>query len=598
MPEDNSDNQNWLQKPKISRKKIIRHIKKAETVTLKHTHKFLVRRWENVREVRSRVVSWIVLMGLLIAATGFQMMWFQKSYLATAEADDGTYAEAVLGPVDTLNPLFAATDAEKSASYLLFSSLLRYDESGHLNNDIASRVSTDETSKIYTISIRPDVKWHDGENLTTDDIAFTIDLIKDEATNSTITGWSNISVKVIDNKTIQFTLPSIYAAFDHALTFPILPKHILGNVEPSQIRENVFSQNPIGSGPFKMRFIQNTDTNKGQKIIYLARNDQFYGGMAKLAKVQLNAYDSTDDIIKALLANQVNATADLSYLDVKQLDAKKYSAITRPIQSGVYALINTKSALLSDIKLRRALQLATDTSAIINILPEGTPSLNLPFTEGQLSGDIPAVSKFDIEDSKKILNDDGWALNSNGIREKDGKKLTISVVAMKGGEFEAVLGLLSNQWKSVGFNVETKVVDLSDITQNAVQNILQPRNYDALIYQLDIGADPDVYAYWDSTQMTSTGLNYSNYSNIISDDALTSARSRVEPDIRNAKYITFVKQWINDVPAIGLYQSTIQYVHSVNVHAFNKSNVLVSPVDRYSDILRWSVGDKTVYKTP
>ena len=169
---------------------------------------------------------------------------------------------------------------------------------------------------------------------------------------------------------------------------------------------------------------------------------------------------------------------------------------------------------------------------------------------------------------------------------------------MKGSEFESVLEILSNQWRAVGVDVETKVVDLSDITQNVVQNILQPRNYDVLIYQLDIGADPDVYAYWDSTQMTSNGLNYSNYSNIISDDALTSARSRVEPDIRNAKYITFVKQWINDVPAIGLYQSTIQYVYSVNVHAFNKSNVLVSPVDRYSDILRWSVGDKTVYKTP
>ncbi len=598
MPEDNSDNQNWLPKPKISRKKILKHIKRAETVTVRHTHKFLVRRWENVREVRSRVVFWIVLMGLLIAATGFQMMWFQKSYLTTAEADDSTYAEAVLGPVDTLNPLFATTDAEKSASYLLFSSLLHYDESGHLNNDIATKISIDETNKIYTISIRPDVKWHDGESLTADDVSFTIDLIKNEATNSTITGWSNISVKVIDAQTIQFTLPSIYAAFDHALTFPILPKHILDNVEPSQIRENTFSQNPVGSGPFKLRFIQNVDVDKGQKIIYLARNDQFYGGKAKLAKIQLNAYDSTDDVIKALLANQVNATADLSYSDIDKLDTKKYNVATKPIQSGVYALINMKSTLLSDIKLRRALQLATDTASIIEKLPEGTPSLSLPFTEGQLSGDIPTVAKFDIEAAKKSLNDNGWILNSKGIREKDGKELSISVVAMKGSEFEIVLGLLSNQWRSVGVNVEAKVVDLSDITQNVVQNILQPRNYDVLIYQLDIGADPDVYAYWDSTQMTSNGLNYSNYSNIISDDALTSARSRVEPDIRNAKYITFVKQWINDVPAIGLYQSTIQYVYSNSVHALDESNILISSVDRYSDILRWSVGDKTIYKTP
>lgn len=598
MSEDGSDNQNWLQKPKISRKKIIKHIKKAETATMRHTHKFLVRRWENVREVQSKVVFWIVLMGLLIAATGFQMMWFQKSYLSTALADDGTYAEAVLGPVDTLNPLFASTDAEKSASYLLFSSLLKYDESGHLNNDIATKVSVDETDKIYTVSIRTDVKWHDGESLTVDDVAFTIDLIKDEATNSTIGGWSNISVKVIDAQTIQFSLPSIYAAFDHALTFPILPKHILNDVAHSQIRENNFSQNPIGSGPFQLRFMQNVDSDDGQKIVYLARNDQYYGGKAKLAKVQLNVYASTDDIVAALSANQVNATADLSYSEVGQLDAKKYSVMVEPIQSGVYALINVKSSLLSDVKLRRALQLATDTTALIGKLPEGTPELSLPFTDGQLSGEVPSVAKFDLESAKKSLNDEGWILDNDGVREKGGVKLTISVVAMKGSEFETVLETLSGQWRAAGFNIETKIIDLSDVTQNVVQNTLQPRNYDVLIYQLDIGADPDVYAYWASAQTTLTGLNYSNYSNIISDDALTSARSRIEPDIRNAKYITFVKQWINDVPAIGLYQSTIQYVYSNNVHAFNGSNVLISSVDRYSDILKWSVGDKTVYKTP
>jgi len=597
MPEDNSENQNWPLKPNISRKKIIRHIKKAETATIRHTHKFLVKRWENVREVQTKVVSWIVLMGLLIASTGFQMMWFQKSYLTTAKDNDGTYAEAVLGPVDTLNPILASTDAEQSASYLIFSSLLKYDKTGHLNNDLATNIKVDETDKIYTVSIRTDAKWHDGESLTAEDVAFTIGLIKDANTTSTITGWSNIAVKVIDNQTVQFTLPSVYAAFDHALTFPILPKHILGDIEPSQIRENSFSQNPIGSGPFKLRFVQNVN-NSGNKIVYMARNDSYYGGKAKLAKIQLNVYMTTDEIVSALLANQVNATVELSSADISQMDSKKYSVAVETIQSGVYAIINTESSLLNDVNLRRALQLATDTASIISKLPEGTPSLDLPFTNGQLSGDVPTVAKFDLNAAKATLDANGWILNSNGVREKGGKELKISVVAMKGSEFESVLEALSGQWRAAGFMVETKVVDLSDITQNVVQDILQPRNYDVLIYQLDIGADPDVYAYWASTQVTSSGLNFSNYSNIISDDALTSARSRVEYNIRNAKYITFAKQWLNDVPAIGLYQSTIQYVYGNNIHAFDKSNVLVSSVDRYSDILEWSVGEKTVYKTP
>ena len=115
---------------------------------------------------------------------------------------------------------------------------------------------------------------------------------------------------------------------------------------------------------------------------------------------------------------------------------------------------------------------------------------------------------------------------------------------------------------------------------------------------MNIGADPDVYAYWHSSQVSPKGSNFSNYSNAISDDALSSARSRVEPELRNAKYITFAKQWLADVPAIGLYQSTVQYVHSRNVRSFKDSTVLVSSIDRYSNILDWSVGNRSVYKTP
>lgn len=598
MSKDNSDNQNWPSKPDISRKKILKNIKKAQKATVKHTHRFIIKRWENVRDVQSKVIFWIIIMGLLIAATALQMMWFQKSYLTTTVSNEGTYAEAVLGPLDTLNPILADSEVEQVSSYLIFSSLLKYDKSGHLNNDLAKKVTIDETGKIYTVTIRSDAVWHDGQKLTANDVAFTVELIKNDKTMSSISGWTNISVKVIGDYTIQFILPSVYASFIHALNFPILPNHILGKIEPGQIRENNFSQNPIGSGPFKFRFIQNVEDVSDQKIVYLARNNQYYGGKARLSKIQLNVYKTTKDIIKALSDNKVNATADLSSNEIKQVNLNKYAVSVKPIQSGVYALINTKSSLLGDVQLRRALQLATDTKKIISKLPQGTQKIDLPFTQNQLSGDVPSVASYNLELANKMLSDNGWLVNSNNYREKEGKELKISVIAMKGGDFEIVLEALSEQWRLAGFKIDAKIVDASDITQNVGQNILQPRNYDVLIYQLDIGADPDVYAYWASTQTYSSGLNFSNYSNIISDDALTSARSRIENNIRNAKYITFAKQWVNDVPAIGLYQSVIQYVYGKNMNVFDKKDILVSAVDRFSNILDWSIGSKTVYKTP
>jgi peptide/nickel transport system substrate-binding protein len=597
MADENSDRRHWP-KLNLNRKIIARHLRKVETATIRHTHKFIIRRWTNIREVQTKVMTWMIIMGLLILATGLQLMWFQRSYLTTAPARDGTYAEAVLGPIDTLNPIFSSSSAEQSVDYLIFSSLLRYDKTGHLNNDIATNVRVNDASTVYTVTIRPDAKWQDGVSLTAKDVVFTVNLLKNPNVRSTITGWSNISAKAINDSTVEFTLPSVYAAFEYALTFPILPEHILGNIAPGSIREANFSQNPIGSGPFKFKFIQDVSANSDQKVIYLTRNDQYYGGVAKLAQFKLNTYDTTDDIMNALSNNEVNAAADLSPVDINQVNLNRYIVSVEPVQSGVYAIINTKSALLSDITLRRALQLATNTDSIRSKLPSNTPSLDLPFTKGQLTGDVPSAPKFDLEAAKKMLDSDGWLVGSDNIRQKNGQELKLSIVAIKNDEFESVLDNLSTQWLAAGISVQTQIVDPNDASQSVVQNILQPRNFDVLIYRLNIGADPDVYAYWDSSQATPQGLNFSNYSNVISDDALASARVRVEPNLRNAKYITFAKQWLSDVPAIGLYQSTAQYVFRRNVHAVDSSSILVSATDRYNNILNWSIGSQTVYKTP
>ncbi len=153
------------------------------------------------------------------------------------------------------------------------------------------------------------------------------------------------------------------------------------------------------------------------------------------------------------------------------------------------------------------------------------------------------------------------------------------------------------QWRALGIDVHTLVIDTSDPSTNFIQ-ILQQRNYDVLLYELFIGADPDVYAYWHSSQIGSSGFNFSNYVNTTADAALASSRSRVEPDLRNAKYKTFARQWLDDAPALGLYQSVTAYISNKHVTSLDPTAKLISPTDRYANILYWSVGQETVFKTP
>jgi peptide/nickel transport system substrate-binding protein len=590
----------WYRSPitKINKRALTKRMRKVEDATVRHAHKFIIKRWSNVIEVQRHIVLWVITVALLILATGFQLMWYQQSYRTSADAHDGTYAEAVLGPINTLNPLFASSSAEQSASYLMFSSLLKYDKTGNLNNDLVKNISVDASHTQYTVSIRSDVKWHDGHKLTASDIAFTVGIMQNPNARTSYSGWSDVSVKTVDDTMLVFKLSSPYAAFEHVLTFPIVPEHILKDIAPGKIRENTFSQNPIGSGPFALRLVQDVDSKSNRKVIYMVRNEEYYAGNADLARFQLHVFESNDAIVNALSQNEVNAAADLLPTDINRVDTNRYVVLSKPIQSGVYAIINIKSQFMRDANIRSALRMATDTKAIRDKLPETTPSLYLPFTAGQLSGKAPAEPKFDLSSAKKTLDSIGWKLGANGIRQKSGKELKISIVTLKDGEFERVLGALSGQWRSLGIEVETKVVDPNDVSQNVAQSVLQPRNYDVLLYRLNIGADPDVYAYWHSSQTGSDGSNFSNYSNIISDDALTSARSRSEPELRNAKYLTFARQWLNDIPAIGLYQSTMQYVYNKKINSIDESINLISPVDRYSDAMEWSVGKRNVYKTP
>lgn len=572
-------------------------MKKVEGATVKHARRFVFKRLDNFREVRRRIALWVLAIGIVIGATGLQFWWYQQEYRTKAYANDGTYAEAVLGPVDTLNPIFARSSAEESASELLFSRLLTNDETGNISYDLADDMTVSEDQKTYTLSIRPDARWSDGLYVRARDVVFTVGLLKNPATRSTITGWGDVKVTELDDRTVAFSLPGVYASFPQALrTLPILPEHALRDIEPAQLRESSFSSTPIGSGPFVTKLLQDIDSTKGRKIIHMARNDSYYRGAPKLSRVQLHVYRDTESIRRALATSEVNAATDLPVVMAADVNKQRYVVENRPVNTGVYAIFNTQNGALQDQKVRQALQAGTDVEAVRNSVSNKLPLLHLPVIGNQLSGEVPAAPKLDRSRAAALLDEAGWTL-SGSTRSKDGQPLTLNIVTTKNPDFEKALEALSSQWRSLGVTITTNIVDPDDAAQNVTQNILQPRRYDVLLYQLTIGGDPDVYAYWHSSQVTS-GFNFSNYKSTAADDALVSARSRVEKDLRNAKYQTFARQWLSDAPAIGLYQATMQYIHTGGVHAIPEDAVIISASDRFSKVLYWTVGERTVFKTP
>lgn len=585
-------------KLRLGYKRLALRVKHAEGATQRHASRFILRRIENVRLVMTEIMIWLAAIALLIAGLGIQYSWNSQGSKKDGAKSGGVYVEGVIGNISTLNPLLAASEPEQAVSRLLFSSLYNYDVTGVLHTDLAESMTVKD-DKVYTIKLRNAV-WHDGKKLTAEDVVYTINLIKNPQVRSPLrVNWLDISARAIDDSTVEFMLPAVYAGFSHALTFPVIPKHILQSVSPSSMREADFSSNPVGSGPFAVKRVQTSESTSSTDVVRMEPNTKYYGAVSTLSRLELRAYGNESLLVKAVNSGEVSAASGLSLSAADNIKSKQYSTKHWLLNKGVYLLMNNRSQTLQDARVRQALRYATDTSSIRATVGDNVARLDTPILQSQIAQKLPAAPDYNLDKAKALLKEAGWTYNQGQWKGKDGRPLAVAVTTSSGrDEYKKIVDALKQQWSKLGVDVQLREIDTSSTTTSFVQSVLQPRDYDALLYELELGADPDVFAYWHSSQASASGYNFANYSNRTVDNDLVGGRSRTNSALRAAKYIQFVNQWLNDAPAIGLYQSVGSYVLNNGASIAEPRGSLNTMNDRYADVTTWSTGKASVYKTP
>ncbi len=585
-------------KLRLGYKRLALRVKHAEGATQRHASRFILRRIENVRLVMTEIMIWLAAIALLIAGLGIQYSWNSQGSKKDGAKSGGVYVEGVIGNISTLNPLLAASEPEQAVSRLLFSSLYNYDVTGALHTDLAESMTVKD-DKVYTIKLR-NAAWHDGKKLTAEDVVYTINLIKNPQVRSPLrVNWLDISARAIDDSTVEFMLPAVYAGFSHALTFPVIPKHILQSVSPSSMREADFSSNPVGSGPFAVKRVQTSESTSSTDVVRMEPNTKYYGAVSTLSRLELRAYGNESLLVKAVNSGEVSAASGLSLSAADNIKSKQYSTKHWLLNKGVYLLMNNRSQTLQDARVRQALRYATDTSSIRATVGDNVARLDTPILQSQIAQKLPAAPDYSLDKAKALLKEAGWTYNQGQWKGKDGRPLAVAVTTSSGrDEYKKIVDALKQQWSKLGVDVQLREIDTSSTTTSFVQSVLQPRDYDALLYELELGADPDVFAYWHSSQASASGYNFANYSNRTVDNDLVGGRSRTNSALRAAKYIQFVNQWLNDAPAIGLYQSVGSYVLNNGASIVEPRGSLNTMNDRYADVTTWSTGRASVYKTP
>lgn len=566
-------------------KKFSRASIKASEESKEHIKENFLKRLSHVRKIRLLVLEWVLLVIALILLAVSQSFWFGESYATDAYVDGGTYVEATLGRVNSMNPLFATTTSEKVLSKLMFATLTYNDFSGHPGPGLLENVTYSNDGKVWTVKLRQGLTWSDGEPITNEDVLFTIALIQNPAVSTIYTAnLENVKVSEDEAGNIIFNLPSAYADFVSALNIPVVPKHILENVPLKTLVEADFSKSPVTSGPFNFNATQDTNTSDDEKTIYLNANPDYYLGKPMVSSFAVHVYNDKEAVLNALNAGSVTATAELSGEDSDKVAANTYHRRFSGTDAGAFAFLNNSKGPLANADFRRAIRQGLNLSDIRSAAPN-TTALNFPILKSQIElEDYPVIPTNNLEEAKARIAE---MLN--------GEPLTLEIATVDDGYLPAVAEKLAANLRTLG--IETRVIAYAE-SQEFVANVISKRNYDILVYEIELGSDPDPLPYYHSTQAKASGLNLSNYRNTLVDDLLVGARGAMSETLRIKKYEKFLEYWATDVPAIGLYQANMTYIYNKNVQTYNENNVLVTALDRFLDVQNWAVNKGTKNQTP
>jgi peptide/nickel transport system substrate-binding protein len=550
---------------------------------------------------------------------------FYFTHLEIVPSKGEKYTEGIVGSPKYINPIYSsANDADNDISSLVYSSLYKRDQKGNLTPDLALGLERSKDNLTYNIKVKNNAKWHNGSPLTVDDIVFTFNAIKDTNYHSPLRiSFSGVQIEKVDDSTVKFTLSQPYAPFQELLTFGILPQEQWAQIPPASANLAAINLKPIGSGPFSFKSLVK-DKVGNIKSITLSRFDDYYGPLPYLDEITFKFFVNSEETIAALNNNDISGINFLPKGDQKDIlsaDSLNFYELNIPQLTAIF-LNKKNNPALDDKNIRKALALAIDKKEIVNEIFAGKYKIvDGPILQNSFAYN-PNIKKYDYNKAEveKILDQAGWKIKNitkemtagaekninskneaekseaeeilkvgeGNWRAKENKKinsfLSINLVTIDSSDNTLVAEKIKKFWEAVGIKTLVATVPAVQIQTD----VIKPREFDALFYGQILGADPDEYAFWHSSQAGEKGLNISDFSNKEVDQLLEDARTISDVKQRQEKYFKFQNIITDEVPAIFMYSPTYTYVQSKKVKGFNITDI-ISPKDRFSDISNWYI---------
>lgn len=565
----------------------------AEKALKEHAHRHIGSRLKNLHQIRGSLMIWLSIMAILLGSLLVFRSLGQSSYRERSFTRGGVFSEGVLGEVSSLNPLFASSAPERIFSQIAFLRLFDIDSSGKLNYEAVKSLSTSDNYKNFSIKLREDLLWSDGQRLTADDVIFTTEVLKNKVLFAQRSqAWQGVEISKIGDFEIAVKTPAGTDFVLHSFNFPILPKHSFDNLSIEKIREADFEKKPITSGEFSYKSTTSTDR---KTTIRMEKNAKFYGGEPDLDYFEIVGFLQKDDLKKSLLNGEISGSGDLAEYDFSESEISKISKNQTKINRGIFAFFNTQSESLKDKNLRQALAQGVDMRTVRSKM-SSVSELNYPIFEEFFNSENSQKMEFNLAEAEKKLDTLGWKKNGK-FRGKDGRKLLLNMASTSDKNLQSAAEEIKSQLENLGVEVNLTISDKDDKTGAYVQSVVQARSYDILLFEIDFGADADIYPFWHSSQTSLEGLNFSNFKDGVVDDILVNYRNSSDEAARKVRMTSFVNRWLAEMPALAVARVDSTYFYRSNVSVFSAENRLVNSLGRYLDVKNWKVNKSALYKT-
>ena len=486
----------------------------------------------------------------------------------------------------TLDPITSNEMISMRINELIFNGLVGINERQDVVPELALSWEVSPDNRIYTFKLRKDVTWHPraGETpvrFTANDVLFTYNIMMNPKTITPLKVRFEFIEKVekLDEFTVRFTLKRPVLNALAKFSFKIIPKHALKN--PLYLtRDDPFVQQPIGTGPYMLKTIT------ADREIVMVANDKYFKGRPNIDQFIAKPFADQNILTQALTFNAIDMIVLVNPRSIAELQGDK-RFILQPYNALSYSFFgyNLRNPLLTDKRVRQAFGYALNRQEMLSSFfnNQGT-IISGPFAPGSWAYNLDVQPlPYNPQKAIALLNEAGFKKGADGIMQKDGRKLELTLLVPIEKESEAVKRVVlafQNYLKNIGASVKVEFKEW----QAWKEDVFADHRFDIVFASWVFDDSADISSLFHSAEIGPWKNNFGGYSNPEVDSLIVESKLTLDHEKRRTINRKLHAMLADEAPYTFLWTLT-------NYSAYHKKiqHVAIHPYKFFSYADEWYI---------